>query len=162
MMSALAPTLQAFFTDRLTCQRRASPQTVASYRDTMKLLVCFVQERTGKAPSALDWADLDERTVSAFLEHLETDRHNSARTRNLRLTGVRSLFSYAAARHPEHAALVQRVLAIPPKRFEKREVDFLSEEEAKALVQAPDQGRWEGRRDRALFCPGAPDRPPGL
>jgi site-specific recombinase XerD len=120
----------------------------------MKLLVCFVQERTGKAPSALDWADLDERKVSALLEHLETDRHNSARTRNLRLTGVRSLLSYAAARHPEHAALIQRVLAIPPKRFEKREVDFLSEEEAKALLQAPDQGRWEGRRDRALFVLG--------
>ena len=150
-MSLVAPTLQAFFTDRLARQRQASPRTVASYRDTLRLLLCFVQATTGKAPSSLEWGDLDEQLVSAFLEHLEADRNNGVRTRNLRLTAIRSLFHYAALRHPEHAAVIQRVLAIPPKRFEKRLVSFLTAEESAALIEAPDGARWEGRRDRALL-----------
>jgi site-specific recombinase XerD len=150
-MTKVAPTLQAFFTDRLASQLQASPRTIASYRDTLRLLLCFVQERTGKAPSSLDWDDLDEALISSFLEHLETERGNGARTRNLRLTAIRSLFKYAALRHPEHAALIARVLSIPPKRFEKRAITFLAADEADALLAAPDPTRWEGRRDRALL-----------
>ena len=102
-------------------------------------------------PSALEWDELDEPLIAAFLEHLETERHNSARTRNLRLTAIRSLFQYAAPRHPEHAAVIGRVLSIPPKRFERRAVTFLTAEESQALIDAPPQGRWEGRRDRAML-----------
>jgi site-specific recombinase XerD len=151
VMTLIAPTLQAFFTDRLLQQRQASPQTVASYRDTMRLLLTFVHRQTGKTPARLDWDDLDAATISAFLNHLEDERHNSTRTRNLRLTAIRSLFSYAALRHPEHALLIQRVLAIPPKRFDKRIVTFLTPAEVDALLTAPDQSRWEGRRDRVLL-----------
>jgi site-specific recombinase XerD len=150
-MSLVAPTLQSFFTDRLAKQRRVSPRTVASYRDSLRLLVRFVHEHTGKAPSALAWDDLDTATICAFLDHLEADRHNTARTRNLRLTAIRSLFTYASLRHPEHADLIQRVLAIPAKRYDKPIVSFLTQPEIDALLDAPDQGRWEGRRDRALL-----------
>jgi len=150
-MTLLAPTLQAFFTDRLAQQRQASPRTIAAYRDALKLLLQFVHTRTGKAPSQLDWDDLDADMIAAFLHHLETERHNSVRTRNVRLTAIRSLFAYAALRHPEHAMLIQRVLAIPPKRFDKRIVTFLSVTEVDALLAAPDQRRWEGRRDRVLL-----------
>lgn len=150
-MTGIAPTLQAFFTDRLTKQRQASPRTVAAYRDTLRLLLGFIYQQTGKTPSRLDWDDLDAAAISAFLNHLEADRHNSTRTRNVRLTAIRSLFSYAALRHPEHALLIQRVLAIPPKRFDKRIVTFLTAAEVDALVGAPDLSRWEGRRDRALL-----------
>jgi site-specific recombinase XerD len=150
-MTLIAPTLQAFFTDRLGKQRQASPRTVAAYRDTLRLLLKFVHQQTGKLPARLDWDDLDATMISAFLNHLESQRHNSTRTRNVRLTAIRSLFSYAALRHPEHALLIQRVLAIPPKRFDKRTVTFLSPTEVDALVAAPDQCRWEGRRDRVLI-----------
>ncbi|MGH8720917.1 MAG: tyrosine-type recombinase/integrase [Burkholderiales bacterium] len=150
-MTLIAPTLQAFFTDRLTRQLQASPRTIASYRDTLRLLLRFVQETTGKQPSSLEWGDLDETLIAAFLEHLEAERGNGARTRNLRLTAIRSLFRYAALRHPEHAAVIARVLSIPPKRFERRTITFLSAEEASALIDAPDRTRWEGRRDRALL-----------
>ncbi len=150
-MTLIAPTLQAFFTDRLVKQRQASPRTVAAYRDTLKLLLEFVHTQAGTLPSRLDWDDLDATMISAFLHHLENERHNSTRTRNVRLTAIRSLFSYAALRHPEHALLIQRVLAIPPKRFDKRIVTFLSPDEVDALVAAPDQARWEGRRDRVLL-----------
>ncbi len=107
--------------------------------------------RPARSPSQLDWDDLDATTISAFLNHLEIERHNSIRTRNVRLTAIRSLFSYAALRHPEHALLIQRVLAIPPKRFDKRIVTFLTATEVDALIAAPDQSRWEGRRDRVLM-----------
>jgi site-specific recombinase XerD len=102
-------------------------------------------------PSQLDWDDLDATMISAFLNHLEDERHNSIRTRNVRLTAIRSLFSYAALQHPEHALLIQRVLAIPPKRFDKRIVTFLTTPEIDTLLAAPDQSRWEGRRDRTLM-----------
>ena len=150
-MSLIASTLQSFFTHRLIKQRQVSPATIASYRDTFRLLFAFMQSTTGKNPSSLDWDDLDEPAIAGFLEHLETERHNTARSRNLRLTAIRSLFRYAALRHPEHAAVIQRVLAIPAKRFEKRIVTFLTAPEALALVNAPDMTRWEGRRDRAML-----------
>ena len=151
-MTALAPTLQAFFTDRLMRQRQASPATVAAYRDTLRLLLRFVAASTGKTPNALGVEDLDAPVISAFLQHLEVDRHNSARTRNARLAAVRSLFHYAAVCHPEHAAVIARVLAIPQKRFDKTIVSFLTATEVDALLDAPDSERWEGRRDRALLA----------
>lgn len=150
-MTTITATLQSFFTDRLLQQRQASPHTIASYRDTIRLLLGFLQSRTGKPPSRLDWADLNPEAIAAFLDHLETDRHNSARTRNLRLTAVRSLFAYASLRHPEHADLIARVLAIPPKRFDKATIAFLDDTEVAALLAAPDRTRWEGRRDRTLI-----------
>ncbi|MCE7006408.1 site-specific integrase [Kibdelosporangium philippinense] len=150
-MSSIAPTMQAFFTERLTNQRQVSPRTIASYRDSLKLLLRFVQQQTGKPPTTLDWSDLDANLVAAFLDHLESDRRNSPRTRNLRLTAIRSLFAFAALRHPEHAELIQRVLAVPAKRFDKQLIAFLTATEIDALVDAPNTGRWEGRRDRALL-----------
>lgn len=150
-MTSIATTLQSFFTDRLARQRQASPHTIASYRDTMRLLLEFAQQRTGKLPSHLDWTDLNVDTVTAFLEHLERDRHNTARTRNVRLTAIRALFSYASLRHPEHADLIARVLAIPPKRYDRVDVTFLTEPEAAALLAAPDRARWEGRRDFTML-----------
>ena len=150
-MSTLAPTLQAFFTDRLARQRQASGHTVASYRDAVKLLLTFAEQRTGKAPSDLDIADLDAPLIGAFLNHLETDRGNSARTRNARLAAIHSLFRYAALRHPEHAAVIARVLAIPPKRFNRALITYLTEAEIAALLAAPDRSTWTGRRDHALL-----------
>jgi site-specific recombinase XerD len=151
-MTTVAPTLQAFFTDWLLRQRQASPRTITAYRDTLRLLVAFVHQRTGKLPADLDWDDLDTTVIVAFLDHLEHERRNSIRTRNVRLTAIRSLYRYAALRHPEHALLIQRVLAIPPKRFDKRIVEFLTAIEADALTHAPDPSRWEGRRDKALLA----------
>jgi site-specific recombinase XerD len=150
-MTLIAATLQSFFTERLAQQRQASSRTIAAYRDTVRLLLAFVHDQSGRLPSQLDWDDLDATVISAFLNHLEVHRHNSIRTRNVRLTAIRSLFSYAALRHPEHALVIQRVLAIPPKRFDKRIVTFLTPVEVDALLAAPDQSRWEGRRDRAIL-----------
>jgi integrase/recombinase XerD len=150
-MSALAPTLEAFFTERLIGQRNASPNTVAAYRDTWRLVLRFARARTGKEPSRLDLGDLDAPLIGAFLDHLEEERHNTARTRNARLSAIRSFFRYAALRHPEHAALIARVLAIPAKRCERAEVSYLIRPELDALLAAPDQGTWTGRRDHALL-----------
>ncbi len=151
-MSVLAPTLQAFFTDRLIRQRQASSHTLASYRDTMRLLVRFAAERRKVEPVKLEISDLDSALISTFLDHRERDCGNSVRTRNTRLTAIRSLFRYAALRHPEHAEVIQRVLAIPPKRFERRLVSFLTDTEVDALLSAPDRATWVGRRDHALFA----------
>jgi site-specific recombinase XerD len=151
-MSSLAPTMQLFFTERLAKQRQASPATVTSYRNTFRLLLRFMQARTGKAPSALDWDDLSAEVISAFLDHLEHDRANSPRSRNARLAALRSLFRYASLRHPEHAQLIQQVLAIPQKRYDKATVSFLEPAEVDALLAAPDRSRWEGRRDHALIA----------
>ena len=150
-MTALAPTLQAFFTDRLALQRQASGHTVAAYRDALKMLVVFAAQRAGKVPSRLDIADLDAQTVGAFLNHLENERGNSVRTRNARLAAIHSLFGYAAVRHPEHAADIQRVLAIPPRRYDKALITYLTEDELTALLAAPDLATWTGRRDQALL-----------
>jgi site-specific recombinase XerD len=150
-MSALAPLLEAFFTERLIGQRQASPHTVASYRDAFCLLLRFAQARTGRAPHQLALEDLDAGLVGAFLNYLEAERGASVRTRNARLTAIRSLFNFAAYRHPEHAALIQRVLAIPAKRSDKALVTYLTEEEAAAMLAAPDRAAWIGRRDHALL-----------
>ena len=150
-MSALAPTLEAFFTERLIGQRNASPNTVAAYRDTWRLVLRFARARTGKEPSRLDLGDLDAPLIGAFLDHLEQERHNTARTRNARLSAIRSFFRYAALRHPEHAALIARVLAIPAKRCERAEVSYLTRPELDALLAAPDKGTWTGPRDHALL-----------
>jgi integrase/recombinase XerD len=150
-MSLLAPTLEAFFTERLVGQRRASQHTVAAYRDTFCLLLRFAQQRTGKAPSGLDLSDLDTPLISAFLDHLEHERGNSAQTRNVRLAALRSLLRFAALRHPEHAALIQRVLGIPPKRVGRTVVSFLTRDEVEALLQGPDRSTWRGRRDHSLL-----------
>jgi len=150
-MSSLAPTLEAFFTERLIGQRHASPNTVAAYRDAWRLLLRFAHERTGKEPNHLDIADLDAALVAGFLDHLEQQRHNSVRTRNARLAAIRSFFRYAALGHPEHAALIARVLDIPAKRCERKDVAYLNEAEVDALLAAPDRATWTGRRDHALL-----------
>ena len=151
-MSALAPTLQAFFIDRLLTQRQASPRTVTAYRDTLRLLLGFAQQRTGTPPSRLDIADLDAELVAAFLTHLEHDRRNGVRTRNARLAAIHSLFRFAALRHPEHAESIARVLAIPAKRHDRALLCFLSPAEVNALLAAPDRSTWLGRRDHALLA----------
>jgi site-specific recombinase XerD len=150
-VTALAPALQAFFTDRLTRQRHASPQTIAAYRDTWRLLLTFTAGRTGKQPSRLDIADLDAPLIGDFLDHLERDRGNSPRTRNARLAAIHSMFSYAALHHPGHAQTIARVLAIPAKRFDRALVTWLTEPEAGALLAAPDKTTWAGRRDHAMI-----------
>jgi site-specific recombinase XerD len=150
-VSALAPTLQAFFTDRLARQRHASPETVAAYRDGLRLLICFASQKVHKQPSQLDIADLDATLIAAFLDSLERERGNSVRSRNARLAAIHSLFRWAAFRHPEHAELIQRVLAIPPKRFERALISFLTRSEVEALLAAPDRSTWTGRRDHALL-----------
>jgi len=151
-MSALAPGLQAFFTDRLINQRDASPNTVAAYRTSLRLLLAFAAERTSKSPTALDIAQLDAPLVAAFLDHLEQDRHNSVTTRNSRLAAIHSLFGYLALHHPEHAASIQRVLAIPTKRTHHSLVTYLDEDEVDALLSSCDQTRWTGRRDHTMFA----------
>jgi integrase/recombinase XerD len=150
-MSALAPALQDYFTDRLISQRAASPNTIAAYKATFRLLLAYASGRTGKTPSGLDIAELDAALIADFLHHLEVDRHNSPATRNNRLAAIHSLFGYLALRHPEHAASIQRVLAIPPKRTERNLVTFLTDPEVEALFDACDQSSWTGRRDHAMF-----------
>ena len=150
-MSALAPTVQAFFIQRLVRERNASPHTIAAYRDTIKLLLRFAATRSGREPALLDIADLDADTVAAFLEHLQVDRGNSARTRNARLAAIHSLYRYALLRHPEHAHDIQRVLSIPSKRTDRALVTFMDQPEINALLAAPDRTTWTGRRDHALM-----------
>lgn len=148
-MTALAPTLQAFFTDRLTHQLGASAHTIASYRDAWRLLLAFTMTRTGITPTRIDIADLDAPLIGEFLNHLENERGNSIRTRNGRLAAIHSTFAFAALRHPEHAATIARVLAIPPKRYDRPQVSYLGRAEVTALLDAPDRSTWAGRRDRA-------------
>lgn len=150
-MSAFAPLLQAFFTDRLIGQRRCSQNTITGYRDTFRLLLAFAAARTGKTPDALDIADLDAPLIAAFLDHLERQRGNQVRTRNNRLAAIHSLFGYGAPRHPEHAATIQRVLAIPTKRCDRNLVTWLTQDEVDALLAAPDRTTWTGRRDHAML-----------
>jgi integrase/recombinase XerD len=148
-MTVLAPTLQAFFTDRLTHQLGASVHTIAAYRDAWRLLLPFAAARTGVAPTKLDIADLDAGLVGEFLNHLENERGNSVRTRNGRLAAIHSTFTFAALRHPEHAETIARVLAIPPKRYDRAQITYLTRAEVTALLGAPDRSTWTGRRDRA-------------
>lgn len=150
-MSSLAPTLEAFFTQRLIAQRRVSPHTVASYRDAFRLLLVFAQERTGTRPERLNLEDLDAPLIGAFLDHLETVRGVGVATRNVRLAAVHSLFRYAALRHPEHAGVIQRVLAIPAKRTGREQVCYLTGTEIEAMLAPPDRRSRLGRRDHALL-----------
>ncbi len=150
-MSTLAPILQSFFTDRLGQQRHASGHTITAYRDAIRLLLVYIAEHTGKAPSTLDLTDLDAPLIGAFLNHLETGRHNRVRTRNARLAAIHALFRHAAPLRPDEAAVIQRVLAIPPKRFDRTLVSYLTEDEIAALLAAPDRATWTGRRDHALL-----------
>ncbi len=150
-MSALAPTLQAFFTDRLIREKGASPHTIASYRDTIRLLLTYASQQLHLDPSKLDLDQLDAPLIGAFLDHLETDRGCGARTRNTRLAAIRSFYRYSLPRHPEHAQTIERVLQIGPKRHQRALVTFLTEPELDALIDAPDSSTWTGRRDHAII-----------
>jgi site-specific recombinase XerD len=143
--------LQGFFTQRLMQQRRASPHTIGSYRDTFRLLLHFAQARLGKPPSQLALEQIDAPFIAAFLDDLENGRGIAARTRNLRLTAIRSFFRYAAFEAPAHAAQIQRVLAIPSQRFVRAQVGFLTRPEVEALLASPEQHTWSGRRDHAML-----------
>jgi len=149
--ASLSALLQKFFTQRLMSQRQASPHTISSYRDTFRLLLQFAQRRLHKPPSALTFGDIDAPLIAAFLDDVEKSRGITARSRNLRLTAIRSFFQYAAYEEPSHAAQIQRVLAIPGKRYTRRLVHFLNRPEVDALLAAPDQQTWFGRRDHALL-----------
>lgn len=144
--------LQSFFLDRLLRQRRASAHTVAGYRDTFRLLLRFAAQRLGNAPSKLQTTELDAPFIGEFLDHIEKERGNSARTRNARLAAVHSFFRYVALTEPAHALLCQRVLAMPSKRHERKPIAFLTPEEIDALLAAPDPTTWVGRRDRTLLA----------
>ena len=150
-MSSLAPTMEAFFSERLISQKQVSDHTLGAYADTFKLLLRFIGDRSAKSPSSLDFADVDAPAIGAFLDYLEHVRGNSVRTRNVRLAAIHSLFNFAALRHPEHAALIQRVLAIPTKRYSRTDVSFLEADEINALIAAPNRGTRIGRRDHALL-----------
>jgi len=150
-MTTLAPLLETFFTDRLQTQRRASPNTIAAYSDTFRLLLDFAQQRLKKAPSALLLDDIHADFVGAFLSDLETTRGNRPRTRNARLAAIRSFFRYVAMQEPAHSALIQRVLSIPQKRFDRRLICYLTSPEVDAMLAAPDRSLWIGRRDHALL-----------
>jgi site-specific recombinase XerD len=148
---SLAPLLERFFTQRLMQQRQASPHTISSYRDTFRFLLKFAQQRLHTPPAQLTFETIDAPLIVAFLDHVEKHRGLSTRSRNLRLTAIHSFFRYAAFELPDHAAQIQRVLAIPSKRFTRTQVRFLARPEVKALLAAPDQRSWFGRRDHAFF-----------
>lgn len=150
--SLFAPIVQDYFCQRLINQRNASHQTITSYRDAFRLLLTFAEQQLGKEPAQLTLFDLDAPFILQFLDHLERERHNSVRTRNARLAAIRSFFHYASSQAPQALAVIQRVLAIPMKRFERSRVGFLSLEEINAILKAPDPTTWSGRRDRAMFA----------
>ena len=143
--------LEGFFTQRLIAQRRVSPHTIASYRDTFRLLLRFVEQRLGKPPSRLVLTDLDPSMIGIFLNDLEKRRGNTARSRNLRLTAIRSFYRYLSHEEPTQSGLIQRVLAMPSKRYEKKLIGFLNRPEIDALLAAPDLSTWTGRRDHAFL-----------
>jgi integrase/recombinase XerD len=150
-MTRLAPTLQAYFTTRLTSQFGASPHTLAAYRDTWRLLLGFIADTGGPPPQALDLTVLTAQTISDFLTHLQTVRGNSVRTRNARLAAIHSFFAYAAYQHPEHAATISQIMAIPAKRHHRTDLTYLTAPEITALLSAPSQATTAGRRDHALI-----------
>jgi site-specific recombinase XerD len=150
--ATLATLLQAFFLDRLIAQRNASPQTVAAYRDSFRLLLEFAHQYLGKAPERLELNDIDAPLVLAFLDHLERDRHNTIRSRNARFAAIRSFVHFAAFKDPAALPAIQRVLAIPMKRFDKPLLGFLSKGEIQAILDAPPGDRWSGQRDRIMFA----------
>jgi len=143
--------LQAYFTEYLMRERNASPHTIANYRDTFRLVIAFAQKRLNKPPTKLAIADLDAAFVAGFLDHLEKERGVTPRSRNVRLAAIHSFFSYVALQEPTVGAVAQRVLAIKSKRSTKKPVEFLTRPEIDALLAAPDQTTWSGRRDRTLL-----------
>ena len=149
--STLPTLLQRFFTDRLTAQLQASPNTIAGYRDTFRLLLRYASQRRNKPPTKLRIEDLDSTLIGDFLAHVEKVRRNSARSRNTRLAAIRSFYRYVAMNEPEHALHCQRILAMPSKRYVRRTVDFIDRTEMEALFAAPDLSTWVGRRDRAIL-----------
>ena len=149
--TTLPALIQQFFTDRLCTQMQASPNTIAGYRDTLRLLLRFASERTGRAPTKLKIEDLDADRVGEFLAHVERERRNSARTRNTRLAAIRSLFRFVAMNEPAYMLHCQRILAMPSKRYVRRTVEFLDHAEIDALLAAPDCSTWVGRRDHAIL-----------
>jgi site-specific recombinase XerD len=151
MNSDVAPLLESFFTRRLMQQRQASPHTIASYRDTFRQFLKFAEKRLGRAPSQLRFEDIDAPLITAFLDDLQQRRTIGARSRNLRLTALRSFFRFAAFELPTHSGQIQRVLAIPSKRFTRLLVPFLTRAEVDALLAAPDRCTWSGRRDHAFM-----------
>jgi site-specific recombinase XerD len=150
-MKSINATLQSFFTDRLVRHKDASSHTIAAYRDTVRLLLVFAADKQKMLASSLQWDQLDASDITDFLDHLQQDRGNSARTRNARLSGIHNLFCYAALRHPEHAASVGRVLAIPLQRIDRHLVGYLDDKECEALLAAPDCSTWTGRRDHTFL-----------
>jgi site-specific recombinase XerD len=149
--TSLAPLLERFFIQRLMQQRQASPHTIASYRDAFRQFLAFAQQRLHQPPSRLNIEQIDTPLIVAFLDELEKRRGLTVRSRNLRLTAIHSFFRYAAFELPEHSAQIQRVLAIPSKRFARTLVSFLSRSEVDALLAAPDRSTWSGRRDHAFI-----------
>ena len=147
----VATLVERYFTERLMCQRNASVNTIASYRDTFRLLFTYARARLRKPPSALELEDLEASFIGGFLENLETKRSAGIRTRNLRLTAIRSFFRFVSFEEPAHSALIQRVLAIPSKRHDKRPMHFLTRPEIEAILAAPDRATWLGRRDHTLL-----------
>lgn len=149
--TGLPALLESFFLDRLMRERNVSPHTITSYRDTFRLLLQYIQEHLRKSPAQLSLRDLDAPLLGAFLDHLEKNRGNSARTRNVRLAAIHSFFRYVALHAPEYCGVAQRVLAMPTKRYVRRLISFLTSTEIDALLAAPDLTTWSGRRDRALL-----------
>jgi integrase/recombinase XerD len=150
--STFSTLLQKFFVERLIQQRHASTRTVEAYRDSFRLLFAFAEQRLKKQPADLTLEDLNPNFILRFLDHLETDRHNSIRTRNARFAALRSFMRYVGGQDPSSAALTQSVLNIPMKCFERPLVGFLSREEVQAILQAPDSATWTGQRDRVMLA----------
>ena len=149
--STLPALLQRFFTDRLCGQLQASPNTIAGYRDTFRLLLRFASERRSQPPTRLRIEDLDTTLIGDFLAHVEAVRRNCARSRNTRLAAIRSFFRFVATNEPEHALHCQKILTMPSKRYVRRSVDFIDRPEMEALLAAPDRSSWIGRRDHAIL-----------
>ncbi len=148
---SLAPLLERFFTQRLMQQRQASPHTISSYRDTFRQLLKFIQRQLHQHPSDLNIEQIDAPLIAAFLNHLEKDQGISARSRNQRLAALHSFFRHLSFELPTHSAQIQRILAIPRKRFTRTLVNFLTRQEVDGLLAAPDQNAWSGRRDHAFI-----------
>lgn len=149
--ATLSALIQQFFTDRLCTQMEASPNTITSYRDTFRLLLRFASEQIGRAPTKLKIGDIDSALVGEFLVHVETQRRNSARSRNARLAAIRSFFRFVAMTEPAYMLHCQKILAMPSKRYVRRTVEFLDRAEMDALLAAPDRSTWIGRRDHAIL-----------
>ena len=150
-MIKLAPLIQLFFSDRLQQQLQASPNTIAAYRDTFKIFFKYLKNQLGKEPSALNLEDIDAQCIGQFLRYLEEERGNTGRSRNARLAAIHSFFNYVCYREPQYSGQVQRILNIPQKRFEKREVSYLNRNESEALLAMPIQTTWIGKRDYTLL-----------